>query len=55
MRVAIAVILNSIIYFIFILSQSVFASSEILQKAWSDSSGKHIIIIDKSFIAKKVE
>ena len=47
MRVAIAVILNSIIAFTFILSQSVFASSEIVQKAWNDSSGKHILIIDK--------
>lgn len=33
MRVAIAVILNSIVALTFILSQSVFASSEILQKA----------------------
>lgn len=47
MKVAIVVILNSIIAFTFVLSQSVFASSEIFQKAWGDSSGKHILIIDK--------
>lgn len=53
MRVAIAVILNSIIAFTFVLYQSVFASSEIFQKEWNDSSGKHILIIDKNLYSKE--
>lgn len=52
MRVPIAVISNSIIAFTFVLSQSVFASSEIFQKEWNDSSGKHVLIIEKKLDSK---
>lgn len=42
-----------IIAFSFLSSPSVFASSEAFQKVWNDSSGKHILIIDKKFDSKE--
>ncbi len=53
MKVAIAVILNSIIAFAFVLSQAAFASSEIFQRAWNDSSGIHTLTIDKKLDSKE--
>ncbi|MHB7264302.1 hypothetical protein ACYCJF_08665, partial [Klebsiella pneumoniae] len=40
------------IAFTFVLSQSAFASSEAFQKVWNDSSGKHVLIIDKKLDSK---
>lgn len=40
------------IAFTFVLSQSSFASSEAFQKVWNDSSGKHVLIIDKKLDSK---
>lgn len=42
-----------IIVFLFVSSQSVFASSESFQKVWNDSSGKHILTIDKKLDSKE--
>lgn len=53
MKVAIAVILNSTIAFTFVLSQAAFASSEIFQRAWNDSSGIHTLTIDKKLDSKE--
>lgn len=53
MKVAIAVILNSIIAFTFELSQAAFASSEIFQRAWNDNSGIHTLTIDKKLDSKE--
>lgn len=53
MKVAIAVILNSIIAFTSVLPQAVFASSEIFQRTWNDSSGIHTLTIDKKLDSKE--
>jgi hypothetical protein len=37
----------------FALSHSAFAGSEAFQKIWNDSSGKHILIIDKKLDSKE--
>ncbi|HFZ8993329.1 TPA: M949_RS01915 family surface polysaccharide biosynthesis protein [Citrobacter freundii] len=42
-----------IIAFTLVSSQSVFASPENLQKIWSDSFGKHTLIIDKKLNSKE--